>query len=139
MAATDRGAGIVAEASLSRLLSELIDDLGRLLRQELQLARVEMAEKLKQAEHGLYTLIAGLLAAFCALLLLLAAAVIGLSKVLPAWAAALGIGMVMALVAFLLLRQGRASLHARNLVPERTLRAGRTSRQTSAQTRRNGR
>jgi hypothetical protein len=36
------------------------------------------------------------------------------------------VGLTLAVVAFLLIRQGRNNLKARNLIPERTLRAARS-------------
>jgi len=115
------------EASLGQLLSELISDLGQLVRQELRLAQSEVSEKVKQAQHGLYAIVTGLLVAFCALLILLQALVIALSKAMPPWLAAVAVGAVLAVIAFILIRQGRENLKARNLVPERSLRAGRTA------------
>lgn len=113
------------EASLGQLVSELISDLGQLVRQELRLAQSEISEKIKQAQHGLYAIVTGMLVAFCALLILLQALVLGLSKAMPPWLAAVVVGSVLAVIAFVLIRQGRENLKARNLVPERSLRAGR--------------
>ncbi len=118
------------EASLGQLVSELIGDLGRLVRQELRLAQSEVSEKFKQAQYGLYAIVTGLLVAFCALLILLQALVIALSNVMPAWLAAVAVGGVLTVVAFLLIRQGRENLKARNLVPERSLRAARKAAET---------
>jgi protein-S-isoprenylcysteine O-methyltransferase Ste14 len=113
------------DTSLGQLLTELIGDLGRLVRQELRLVQAEASEKLKQAQNGVYAVVTGLLVAFCALLILLQAVVVALGKVMPAWLASLSVGLVLALVAFVLIRQGRNNLKAKNLVPERSLRAGR--------------
>ncbi|MGF1629476.1 MAG: phage holin family protein [Kiloniellaceae bacterium] len=106
-------------------MTELIADLGQLIRQELRLVQAEASEKLKQAQNGVYAIITGLLVAFCALLILLQALVVGLSNVMPAWLASLSVGLVLAIVAFVLIGHGRNNLKAKNLVPERSLRAGR--------------
>ena len=119
----------MSEPSLSQLVTELIGDLGQLVRQELRLAQAEMSERLRQAQNGLYAVVTGLLVAFCALLILLQAMVIALSNVLPPWLAAISVGVVLALFAFALIRQGRENLRARSLVPERSLRAGRRDSQ----------
>lgn len=113
--------------TIGQLVSGLVSDISLLVRQELRLAQAETSEKLEQAQSGLYAVITGLLAAFCALLILLQALVIGLTKVMPAWAASLAVGGVLALIALILVRQGAKNLQPRNLVPERTLRAGRQS------------
>ncbi len=115
----------MADPSLGALLSGLIQDLGQLMRQELRLAQAEASEKFKQAQNGVYAVVTGLLVAFCALLILLQALVIALSGVMPAWLAAVTVGLALAAVAFLLIAQGRRNLKARNLIPERTLRAAR--------------
>lgn len=113
----------MADASLGALLSGLIQDLGQLMRQELRLAQAEASEKFKQAQNGVYAVVTGLLVAFCALLILLQALVIALSSLMPAWLAAVTVGLALAAVAFLLILQGRRNLQARNLIPQRTLRA----------------
>lgn len=114
----------MSDASIGQLVSGLVNDFGRLVRQELRLAQAETTEKLEQAQTGMYEVITGLLLAFCGLLILLQALVIGLSNVMPAWAASLIVGGVLALIAFVLIRQGAKNLKPGNLVPERTLRAG---------------
>ncbi|WP_340119778.1 phage holin family protein [Pelagibius sp. 7325] len=117
----------IADSSLGGLLSGLVHDLGQLVRQELRLAQAEASEKLQQAQTGLYAVITGLLVAFCALLILVQAVVLALSNVMPAWLASVAVGGVLALVALLLIRQGRKNLQAKNLIPQRTLRAARSS------------
>lgn len=115
----------MAEPSIGHLVSGLISDIGQLVRQELRLAQAETSEKLHQAQNGAFAVVTGLLVAFCALLILLQAVVIALSNTMPAWAASIIVGVVLALIAFVLIRQGSRNLSAKNLVPERTLRAGR--------------
>jgi len=114
----------MAENSLGQLVTDLVADVGLLVRQELRLAQAEASEKLEQAQTGVYAVVTGLLVAFCALLILLQALVIALTKTMPAWAASLSVGVVLALIALVLIRQGAKNLKARNLIPERTLRAG---------------
>jgi len=118
------------QASLGDLLSGLIHDLGRLVRQELHLAQAEASEKFKQAQNGIYAVVTGLMVAFCALLILLQAVVIALSNIMPASLAAVSVGVVLAAIAFVLIRQGRSNLKARNLIPQRTLRAPRSEPQS---------
>jgi len=117
----------MSNASIGDLLSGLVHDLSQLVRPELRLAQAEVSEKLQQAQNGIYAVTTGLLVAFCALLILLQAVVIALSNVMPAWLASVAVGGVLALVALLLIRQGRKNLQARNLIPQRTLRAARSS------------
>jgi VIT1/CCC1 family predicted Fe2+/Mn2+ transporter len=107
------------DASLARLVSELMQDVGRLLRQELRLAQAEISEKASQARSGLYAVIAGLFLAFCALLVLVLAIVLALGEVMPLWLAAALVGLVLAAVAAILLILGRDNLKARNLLVAR--------------------
>ena len=118
----------MVDTSLGTLLTGLIHDLGQLVRQDLRLAQSEAGEKFKQAQNGVYAVLTGLLVAFCALLILLQALVIALSNVLPPWLAAVAVGLVLAVVAFFLIHQGRSNLKARNLIPERTLRSAQRTR-----------
>jgi uncharacterized membrane protein YqjE len=129
----------MAENSLGQLVTDLVSDVGLLVRQELRLAQAEVSEKLEQAQIGVYAVVTGLLVAFCALLILLQAVVIALTKTMPAWAASLSVGVVLALIALVLIRQGAKNLKARNLIPERTLRAGGFHQQLGADARESGR
>lgn len=113
------------EPSLGHLVSELVEDLRRLLRQELQLARSELADKLHRAEIGLYLLLAGLLTALATLLLTLLAVVLVLSAVMPAWVACLAVALVTGALAALFIYRGRAMIQPRNLIPTQTQQAGR--------------
>jgi len=113
----------MAEPSLGRLVSELVGDLGRLVRQELRLAGAEASEKMAQAERGLYAIAFGFVASLCALMFLFQAVVTALTEVLPPWLASSLVGLGFAVLAIALLRHGRRSLTARNLLPRRTLRS----------------
>lgn len=116
------------ETSFASLLKELIAEIGQLFRQELRLARAETGEKLAQAQNAVIALVVGLLLAFSALLILLQAVVIALSEVMPAWAASVVVGGVIAIVAFILIRGGQNNLKLTNLAPTRTLESMRRDR-----------
>jgi hypothetical protein len=83
-------------------------------RSELLLAKIEAKQEIKQKIAGLEkatrSLRAGFLAAVYAVGFLLLAGMYGLSMVLPPWAAALSIGVVLAIVAFALIGSGKAKL-----------------------------
>jgi hypothetical protein len=111
----------MAEGSLAGLVSELVGDLGRLLRQELRLAKAEASQKLGQAERGLYAIAFGFAVAGCALIFLFQAVVVGLSTAMPAWLASALVGFALAALAAGLLCYGRRSLKAKNLLPRRAL------------------
>ena len=110
-----------SDLPLTTLLRDLITEVSELIRQELRLAQAETAAKVSRAQYAVFAIAAGLMAAFCALLILLQALIIGLSEVMPAWAASLAVGGLLALAAFFLFRHGQSGLSPANLVPERTL------------------
>ncbi|MFI2280634.1 phage holin family protein [Nocardia beijingensis] len=102
----------------SRSVSELVEDattqLSRLIRDELQLARVEMREKGKR--FGLGAGLAGVAAllAFYGGAALVAAAVLGLTEVLPGWASALIVAGALLVVAAVLGLAGKKSVEEAN-------------------------
>jgi hypothetical protein len=117
---------IVAPAKdqgVGSLFAALAREASRLIRQEMALARTEMIERLGQAGAGAASLALGGLVLFAGLLGLMAAAVLALALVLPAWAAALIVGGIVFLAGIALLLKGRHDLAARNLVPRRTVRS----------------
>lgn len=108
------------DRTLPSLFTELTRETTSLLRHELALARAELSEKISQVETGFGSLAFGAMVAFSGLLVLLASAVLALSKVIEPWLAALIVGVVVALVGLGLLVKGRHNLKAQNLVPHRT-------------------
>lgn len=110
------------DQSVKSLLVELVNNTGRLVRQELQLVQVETSEKTSQALEGVFVIIGGLLIAFAALLVLLQALVVGLANFMEPWIASLIVGVLVAVVAFVLIKYGQNNLKAKNLAPRRTMR-----------------
>ncbi|GAA0580380.1 phage holin family protein [Caenispirillum bisanense] len=107
-----------------RSLGELVGTLGRdvvqLVRQEVQLARAEMDESVHKALGALITIGVGLAIAMAALVILLLAAVQGLSTVWQPWVASLVVGGTALVVAIVLAMSGRAALRSTRLAPRRT-------------------
>lgn len=112
----------------------LFSDFTLLVRQEFDLARAEMSEKLGQIQGGVAAIAAGLLVAFVALLVLVQALVVALSNLMPPSIASLLVGIVLAIVAFFSVMTGRQSLAAQNLKPQRTLNSLRDSAETIKET-----
>jgi uncharacterized membrane protein YqjE len=115
--------GRSADRSIGALLADLANGLSTLVRQELRLAQAEASEKMTNATAGLIAIVAGLLAATCALLILLQALVIALADHMPASVASLIVGIVVAVIAFVMIWQGQRSLSAERLAPKRTMRS----------------
>jgi hypothetical protein len=88
-----------ADRSVGDLVSSLSTDLSRLVRDEMRLAQAEVTTKAKKAGVGVGAFGAAGVLALYAVGVLLAAAVLGLATVLPAWLAALIVAVVVLLVA----------------------------------------
>ncbi|MGE5504791.1 MAG: phage holin family protein [Actinomycetota bacterium] len=107
--------------SLTRLFSALTRETATLFRQEIQLAKTEVAEKVGQARSGITGTVAGALVLFVALQALVAAAVLGLSNALSPWLAALIVGIAVAIVGGVVLARGISNLKGDKLAPRRTM------------------
>ncbi|WP_168914697.1 phage holin family protein [Microcella flavibacter] len=95
---------------LFALIADVPRLIGDLVRAEIQAAKDEIAGKLKAAGIGVGLLVGAGLFALFALMVLLAAAVLGLATVLPAWAAALIVGGALLLIAVIIALIGVSAL-----------------------------
>lgn len=111
------------ERSISELFGELATETCTLVRQEVHLAAVELTQKAAYAGRQAALVGAGVFVGLLALQALLAAAVVGLAKVLPLWAAALAVGGVLLFVAGIVATKGISSLDQMNFKPSQTLRS----------------
>jgi hypothetical protein len=111
------------ERSLGQLLADLTNELTALVRNEIELAKAEVSEKLTQVGLGIAALAAGGLVLFAGFLILLDAAVFGLAKLLEPYGwpalAALIVAVFTMLVGAIIMMIGRSSLKATNLAPRR--------------------
>ena len=103
--------------SLAGLIGRLLEDVTTLFRQEVALARAEIARSLSKAKTGVASVAAGGAVLFTALLVLLSAAVLGLATVMAAWLAALIVGVVVAAIGYGMLQAGKKKLSADELKP----------------------
>jgi uncharacterized membrane protein YqjE len=87
------------EPSLGTLVSQLSSQIPELIRSEIRLAQVEVTEKGKRAGIGIGMFSAAGLMGFFGLAVLIATFVLLLDLVLPAWAAALIVAVVLLVVA----------------------------------------
>jgi VIT1/CCC1 family predicted Fe2+/Mn2+ transporter len=110
------------ERPIGSVAKDLTSDLSLLVRQEIELAKAEMAEKGRTAAPGLGMFGGAGVVALCAAGAITAFLVLVLSLFLPDWSAALIVGLVLAAVAYVLVRQGKARLaDAGKPVPEQTI------------------
>jgi uncharacterized membrane protein YqjE len=92
---------------IGELLKQLSQETTTLVRQELELAKAEMAEKGKRAGVGAGMFGGAGVAVLLALIALSGALVAALDTAMPTWLAALIVGLVWAAVAGVLALQGR--------------------------------
>ncbi len=109
------------ERSLGDLFSELASETSTLVRQEVALAQTELTQKATKAGKNIGYLVVGGAVGYAALLSIIAAVIIGLSYVIPAWAAALIVGIAIGIIAFLLISSAISALKNMNLTPRETV------------------
>ena len=120
--ATQDNRNELRDRPLGEITRELMNDVSTLVRQEVELAKAEMAQKGRTAVPGLQMLggagVVGLAAAGA----LTAFLILVLDLWLPAWAAAAIVGVVLAIIAFVLAKQGKERVEdAGKPVPEQTI------------------
>jgi len=92
--------------SLFKLIGDLPGYLVDLLRSELERLKQELVDKAKHLGIGVGLIAAGALLAFFAFGVLLAAAVLGIATALPAWLAALIVGVALLIITAILVLIG---------------------------------
>jgi Putative Actinobacterial Holin-X, holin superfamily III len=117
------GDGATEGRSAAELLSDLADEAGLLICQELALFRSELAQNLERAGRGVIALVVGAVLVMSAWCALLAAATLVLSLLVPPWLAALLVASGNFLAGAGLLYFGKGRLAVRSLTPRRALRS----------------
>jgi hypothetical protein len=115
---------VAAEPTTAELVQHATEQMSRLIRDELALARSEMTDKARHAGVGAGLLGGGGVLAHYAVGVLIIAAVLGLAVVLPGWLSALIVGVALLILAGLLALGGRLQLQrATPAMPERVARS----------------
>ena len=111
------------DRSLGELFGQLSQDMTLLFRQELQLARAEMSEKLSRVTTNLVSVVAGGFVAYVGALALVAALILGLQDVaeISPWVSALIVGAIFAVAGYVMLNRGLKELKRVDLAPRRTV------------------
>jgi uncharacterized membrane protein YqjE len=111
------------------LISDLWRETSRLIHAEVELATVEISEKVSEVRTGLVSIALGGAILFAGFLVLLFAAAAGVYLLLQAqtehaiWAAPAIVGAAVVIAGGIAVAKGRSELKAANLTPERTLRS----------------
>ena len=111
--------------SLGDLLGDLTRDLTTLVRQEIALAKAEISAKASSLTSGLVAAGIGGAVLFAASLVLLYAVVYSVMALFdrmgwPVWLAPWLVGIVVAIIGYVMLQKGISTVKAQNLTPERT-------------------
>lgn len=122
MATPTDNANELRERPLGEVARDLTGDLSLLVRQEIELAKAEMAEKGRTAAPGLGMFGGAAAVGLCTAGAMTAFLVLVFSLFLPAWSAALLVTVLLGATAYLLLRQGKQRLaDAGKPIPEQTI------------------
>jgi len=111
------------ERSIGELFGQLSQDMTLLVRQEVQLARTEMTEKLSRFTTNLISVGAGGFVAYLGGLALMAALILAirdLANISLAWSALI-VGAILAIVGYVMLQRGMKELKGVELAPRRTV------------------
>jgi uncharacterized membrane protein YqjE len=106
---------------LGDLFGDLASDMGNLVRQEVELAKVELTQKAKYLGRNIGYLVVGGAVAYAALLAIIAAIIMLLAKVVPHWGAALIVGVVVGGIGWLLIGKAMMALQQTELTPRETV------------------
>lgn len=113
------------DKSLATLFSDLTRETVDLMRQEIALARAEISQKISSAQAGVTSVAIGAAVVLAGLFIILQAIVNGLAMVLPPdmapWLAPLIVGVVVAIIGYVMLKAGSSKLKPDNLMPHRTV------------------
>jgi hypothetical protein len=109
------------DRSLGELFSELASETSTLVRQEVALAKTELTQKARQVGMNVAYMAVGGAVAYAAFLAVIAAAIIGLSHVMPWWAAALVVGVMVGIAGGALLFKAVSALKEVDLTPQQTV------------------
>lgn len=110
------------EPSLGELVMGLTDDLTTLVRKEVELAKTELQENIKEGATAGGMIAAGGLVAYAGLILVLIALAIVLGQWLDSlWLGALIVGVVTLLLGWAILSAGRGQLKDVSLVPRKAI------------------
>jgi uncharacterized membrane protein YqjE len=120
-AARNGASGDKQSKSVGELFADLTRDMSTLVRQEVQLAKTEMAQKAAAFGRNIVLLAVAAMFGMLALQVLCATAILALSLVVEAWLAALIVAGVLVLLAVLCALVAMRSFRKASLAPQQTM------------------
>ncbi len=110
------------DRSLGELFAELAQETSTLVRQEVELARVELSRNATRIGRNVASLVVGGAIVYAGFLAIMAAIIVALGEAgLPWWLSALLVGVVVAGVGAGLVARARTALQQANLAPRQTV------------------
>jgi uncharacterized membrane protein YqjE len=113
MATTDR--------SVADVLQDIVRNIQDIVRSEVRLAKTEVREEISKARHASVLIGVGALSGTFSAFFLLLSIVYALSGIVPEWAAALIVGVALAIVTGVLLSKGAERLKHVHPAPDKTI------------------
>ncbi len=111
----------IGDRSFGTLFSELSEEIKQLVREELVLMKNEMAHKMVHAVKGTVFLAVGGMVLYTSFLGLIASIISGIGTGIASWLSALIVGLVLAVIGYLLVRKGLRDLKRLDFVPRQTI------------------
>jgi hypothetical protein len=111
------------DRSLGDLFGDLSRQLSSLVRQEVQLAKVEMTQKVSGVGKDVGMMAAGGFVAYAGLLAILAGIIVLVANWIPLWLSALIVGLIVVAAGYFLLQSGMKSMKERDMAPKQTIRS----------------
>ena len=111
------------DRSIGELFGQLTQDMTLLVRQEIQLARVEMSDKISKVTTNVISVAAGGFVAYLGGLALVAALILAIRDLanISLAVSALIVGAVLAIIGYVMLQRGMKELKRVDLSPRRTV------------------
>ena len=110
------------QPTIGELFGELTRETGTLIRQQMELARLELSQRVSRLGKGLTRVVIGGALATGGLLAIVAGIVLAVTALgVPAWVSALVVGAALTLVGYLLAQQAIAAMSREDLTPQATL------------------
>ncbi len=110
-----------SDKPLGELFSDLASEMSNLVRQEVALAKVEVGNTAKHVGRNIGYLVVGGAIAYAALLAVIAAIIMLLDNVMPSWGASLLVGVVVAVIGWLLIGKAVSALQQTDVTPKETV------------------
>lgn len=109
------------ERPLRDLVQQLSRDGSLLMQQEMALAKKEIEEKVERLKTQVVSMALGGVALHAGALVILAALTLLLAEAMPAWIAALIVGVVVCVVGYVLVQRGKKKLEHMDLTPKKSM------------------